>query len=60
MLRVSLLGAMANVVLGHGMMLLPTPRNALDRDLAMFANGSWPPGTATSSTWAPAAANQHP
>jgi hypothetical protein len=36
---------MAAVAVGHGMLLLPTPRNALDRDLAMFANGSWPPST---------------
>ena len=33
------------LVTGHGMLLIPTPRNALDRDLDMFANGSWPSTT---------------
>ena len=46
MLRgVLIAAAMVVLVAGHGMLLIPTPRNARDRDLDLFANGSWPSTT---------------
>ena len=45
-MRVSLaLCCAAAGAMGHGMLIHPTPRNARDRTLPLFANGSWPKTT---------------
>merc|ERR1712166_43878 len=36
--------ALVVAVQGHGSMVSPEPRNALDRTLPQFANGAWPKG----------------
>ena len=41
---VLLLAAFVVSVAAHGSMINPIPRNAVDRNLSMFANGSWPKG----------------
>ena len=41
-MRISILIVFAPLVAGHGMLVSPSPRNAVDRTLPMFSNGSWP------------------
>ena len=36
---------LASLVAGHGMLVHPPSRNAVDRTLAEFANGAWPAQT---------------
>eukprot|EP00038_Savillea_parva_P019989 m.30091 g.30091 ORF g.30091 m.30091 type:complete len:368 (-) comp4663_c0_seq1:2658-3761(-) len=38
----AVMGAVAASVLGHGFTIFPPARNAIDKDLPMFANGSFP------------------
>lgn len=44
-LRAAALASAVAVSAGHGMLLIPSPRNARDAALPEFANGSWPSDT---------------